>query len=428
MKQRSHLPMLLLSQPVPRYLIGTGIERTVRYKVQTTRGDNIAANTGGQVLRRVNFGMALAKESYMSNEKTSHQQDQDVRHGPKSTKGSISGEISAGTYADWHDALLRRARTTVATIVLGATTLTIAASGTEYTLTRSAGSWLTDGIKKGMVIRITAGAVNANNLNKNIVVRLVTATIITGKPLNVDLTLTAEGPIATCTVTIPGKYSYAPTSAHLLSAFTIEDWHPGLSPTKSERHIGCEMNSAKVTIPETGMNTIDWDVLGVNFTKADTVYFASPTAEGSTGIAASASTMYIISDAYQSNVANLDFTMGGNLTAPFTSGSNKPVGVFSDKVIASGNMSQYWEDSVLRDAFIDETELGIVVVMAVSGDAAADFISYMMPRCKLMSNGKDDPNTGIKQGITFKAIRNSAGGTGIATEQTTIAYQDSAAA
>lgn len=417
---------LLIVRSLARFDTGTGIQRSIRYKAQATRGNNIASNTGGQVLRRVTFGLNLAKETYMSNEKTGHQQDQDARHGPKSTKGPISGELSPGTYADFMDALLRRARTAV-TAITGAS-ITIAVSGSEYTITRGAGSFLTDGIKKGMVIRLTAGSFNANNLNKNIVVRLVTATVITGKPLNPDLTLTAEGPIASATVTIPGKYSYAPSTGHLLTAFTFEDWHPNLTVTQSERHIGCEMNSMKVAVPETGMNTIDWDVMGINYSTATTVYFASPTAETTTGVAASASTMYIINDTYQTNISNLDFTVAGNLTAPFASGSNMAIEVFSDKIIATGNMSQFWQDSVLRDAFVNETELGIIVIMAESPDADADFISFMMPRCKLMSNGKDDPNTGIRQGITFKALRNHAGGTGIATEQTTFAYQDSAAA
>lgn len=425
--KRLTLP-LRVARPFVRYTTGTGIARLVRYKEETVRGTIESGASGGYSLRRVTFGMTLSKETYTSNEKLSHMQDQSMRHGPRSSKGPIGGELSPGTYCDWHDAILRRARTTVTAIALGATTLTIATSGSEYTLTRSAGSWLTDGIKKGMVVRITAGAVNANNLNKNIVVRLVTATIITGKPLSPDLTLTAEGPIATCTITIPGKYSYMPSTGHVYKSYTIEDWHPNLAVAKSEVYSGCEMNSMKVAIPATGMNTIDWDILGLGFLRQDTVYFAAPAAEGTTDVTASASTMYIVNDTYQTGITNMDFTVNGTLSAPFTSGSNLAREVFSDKMLAAGNFSAFFEDGVLRDAFVDETELGIVVIMAEDLTADANFISYMMPRCKLTSAGKDDPNTGIQQSIGYKALRNNAGGAGIATEQTTFAYQDSSAA
>ena len=60
----------------------------------------------------------------------------------------------------------------------------MAGSGPTYTITRSTGSWLTDGIKKGQIGRITAGAVNAANLNKNLVVLSLTSTILTVMPLN----------------------------------------------------------------------------------------------------------------------------------------------------------------------------------------------------------------------------------------------------
>lgn len=415
---------LLLAPLIARGGAGTGIDRLLRYKAETTRG-TIATNVGGQSMRRVTFGVQPKKESYTSNEKSSHQQDQSVRHGPRSTKGTINGELSPGTYADWLDSLVRRARTAVTEIT--GLSITIAAAGTEYTITRGAGDFLADGIKKGMVIRLTAGAFNADNLNKNIVVRLVTATVITGKPLNTALTLTAEGPVAAATVTIPGKYSYVPTSGHVRTAFTLEDWHPNLTVPKSERHVGCEMNSAKIGIPATGNVTIDWDVIGLDFQRADAVYFAAPAAETTTDITSSASTMYIMNDTYQEGVTNFDATIGGNLTAPFTSGAQLAREVFADKVVAMGNFSSFFEDAVMRDAFIDETEMGIVVITAESMDADADFISIMMPRCKIMDAGKDDPNTGITQSIQYKAIRNHAGGTGVATEQTTVAYQDSAA-
>lgn len=426
MKLRSNLPMLWLVRPQPSYTsngIGTGVSRQVRYKVEAT-AYTIASNTAGQILRRVTNGLTLQKDTYQSNEKLSHQQDQDFRHGFRKPAGTISGEISPSTYADWHDAILRRARTTVAAIT-GAS-ITIAASGNEWTITRAAGSFLTDGIKKGMVIRLTAGAFNALNLNKNIVCRLVTATIITGKALN-GSALFAEGPIAASTVTIPGKYSYVPSTGHTDLTFTIEDWHPLLLVPKSEQYIGCKMNSMKVTVPSSGIATIDWDILGYDMARADAVYFGAPTVETTTGLVAAATGMMYVGDVEQTILTNIDFTVNGNASSSAVVGKNVAPAVFVDKAQASGQFSAFFKDGTVRDSFIDETETGIVVVLAVDNSAASDFVSYMMPRAKLNGAGKDDPNTGISQNVPFKALYNSAGGAGIATEKTTIAYQDSAA-
>lgn len=424
MKQRSNLPMLRFSEPVPRY-IGTGIERRIAYKKQSA-ARTLAGAASAQTLRRVTFGLKVMKDTYQSNEKTAHRQDVDFRHGFRRVSGSIAGELSPGTYADFHDSLLKRARAAV-TAITGAS-ITVATSGTEYTITRAAGSFLTDGIKKGMVVRLTAGAFNAANLNKNFVVRLVTALVLTGSPLN-GVAMIAEGPIAAATVTIPGKYSYAPSSAHTDEEYTIEDFHASLATPKSEAFYGCKMNSAKITVPASGIATIDWDILGYDMSRTDAEYFAagSLVAETSTGLVTGGSGLMYVGDVKQVILTNIDFTVAGNASSGAVAGSPLAPAVFTDKIQASGSFSAYFEDSVVRDAFIDETETGIVVVLAENNDADADFVSYMMPRCKLNDAGKDDPNTGISQSVPFKALYNSAGGAGIATEKTTIAYQDSAA-
>ncbi|MFM7857640.1 MAG: hypothetical protein ACKO96_38395, partial [Flammeovirgaceae bacterium] len=99
--------------------------------------------------------------------------------------------------------------------------ITIAAAGDNYTLTRSAGSWLTAGVGPGMVVRLTAGTFNAANLNKNLLVLSATATVLTVKVVN-GSTLTAEGPIASATLSVAGKTTIAPLTGHTDQSFTVE--------------------------------------------------------------------------------------------------------------------------------------------------------------------------------------------------------------
>jgi hypothetical protein len=96
---------------------------------------------------------------------------------------------------------VRRAFAAVAAIT--GLSITIAGSGPTYTVTRAAGSWLTDGVKVGQVGRLTAGSFNAANLNKNLVI-CVTATVLTVMPVN-GVALVAEGPIAAATWTPPAR-------------------------------------------------------------------------------------------------------------------------------------------------------------------------------------------------------------------------------
>ena len=104
-------------------------------------------------------------------------------------------------------------------------------SGFTYTVTRGAGSFLSDGLKAGLVVRITGAGIHANNINKNLLIISVTALVCTVYVLN-NTAMTAEGPIATYVLTVVGKVAYTPTTGHTNDYFTVEDFYSDL--TKSE--------------------------------------------------------------------------------------------------------------------------------------------------------------------------------------------------
>ena len=54
-----------------------------------------------QQLRRVSSSFNLTKETYQSEEIRTDYQLSDFRHGVRSVEGNVSGELSAGTYADF---------------------------------------------------------------------------------------------------------------------------------------------------------------------------------------------------------------------------------------------------------------------------------------------------------------------------------------
>ena len=87
--------------------IAQGVSKILAYKKQTGLGSP-ASGSGGQDLRRTSSTINLTKEAYQSAEIRSDQQIADYRHGPKQVSGTVSGELSAGTYKDFLGSVLRK--------------------------------------------------------------------------------------------------------------------------------------------------------------------------------------------------------------------------------------------------------------------------------------------------------------------------------
>jgi hypothetical protein len=401
--------------------IATGVAKQLRYKVESAWGTAPGA-TGAQLLRRVTSDLSLRKQTYQSNEIRSDYQRADMRHGVRSVEGTIAGELSVGTWEDLIAAALRRAFTAVNDIT--SLTLTLAVSGVNYTITRSAGSWITDGVKVGNVIRITAGAYDAANLNKNLFVLAEDATILTVYPLN-GVALVAEGPIASGTVALPGKTTYAPASGHTDLSYSIEHYHADL--TLSELFTGCKIQSMALQLPPSGMATINFAFLGRDITTAGAAYYTTPTAETSTGVLAAVNGVLSVQGTRVATLTGLDFTVSGNMSGEAVVGSNVYADIAEGRVLVDGNFTALFESATLRDYFIDETEVALSVALSASNAAAADFQAWSFPRIKVGGADKDDGEKNLIQTFPFTALYNSSGGAAATTEQSTLAVQDSQA-
>jgi hypothetical protein len=401
--------------------IGTGVNKQVKYKVESTWGTVPAAGSA-QRLRRVSSTINLKKRTFESNEIASHVQRVDMRHGGRSVEGTLSGELSPATYKDFMAAAVRRAYAAIT--ASSGLSVTISGTGPTYTVARSAGSWLTDGEKVGHVGRLTAGSFNAANLNKNLVITAVTALNLTVMPLN-GVALVAEGPIASATWTPTGKFTYAPSSGHTDLSYAIEHWHADLS--LSEVFSGNKTNRMALSVPPSGMCTISFDFLGKDITTSTSEYFTSPTAETTTGIAAAANGILIAQGVSIATLTGLELTLDGNMSAEDVIGSTTYQDIAEGRILVSGQVTGLFDTSTLRDFFVNETEVAIVAVLPVSPSATADFVAVTLPRVKFGGADLDDGDKSLIRTLPFTALYNSTGGAGISSEQTTIALQDSAA-
>lgn len=398
-----------------------GVFKQLIYKKETTYGV-VPAAASAQALRRVSSDLDLRKDTYASAEIRTDQQMQDFRHGVRRVEGTLQGELSPRTYADFMAAALRRLFTAGASVT--GLSLTIAGSGPTYTITRSAGSWLTDGIKRGDVGRLTAGSFNAANINKNLLVAGLTATVLTVRVLN-GSSLVAEGPIASATFAVTGKKTWAPTSGHTDESFSIEHWFADVA--QSEVFSGCQPSSIDLNLPPSGLATISIGLMGKDITTAGAQYFTSPTAATTTGLTASVNGIVLLGGVAIAVLTGLTLQIQSNRSGDPVVGSNSVPVRFPGRILVTGQATAYFEDATFRNAFVNETEIELIVVLTADNSATSDFISFVLPRCKAGGASKSDGEGGIVQTIPLQALLPLTGGAGLANELSTIVVQDSAA-
>lgn len=401
--------------------IATGVKKKIAYKKETTWG-TLAGATSAKYLRRVSGVFNLKKETFESGEIRTDYQVADMRHGIRSAEGSLSGELSPRTYADFFQAIV--ARDFTAGVAATAQTLTIAAgSGTAYTVTRAAGSFITDGFKIGTVVRLSGANLNAANIAKNLLVTAVTALALTVQVLN-GSTLTAQAAAAASDVTTVGKVTYVPTSGHTDQSFTVEEFYTDIS--QSEVFTGMKVGSVGVSIPASGFTTTDISFMGKDMAQTGTVqYFTTPTAAGTDFTMASTNGLLVVDGAPVALLTSVDFSIERAMENAQVVGSNSIADMLSGRIRCTGNFSAYFTDGTFRDYFANESTISLVVTVASSNAANADFISFTFPKIKVGSADKNDGESGITTTHSFTALLNDVTSAGL--EGTTVQIQESQA-
>lgn len=402
--------------------LASGIAKSVAYKKETTFGVP-ATGTGGQYVRRVSADFNLSKETYQSDEIRTDLQIADFRHGVRSVEGTISGEVSAGSYSDFMGSALAKTFVAGTPSALGSTTIAAGTGATAgmWTITRTTGSWLTDGAKAGTVIKLVG--FNANNIGKNLlIVTTDSATKITVIALN-GSNLTTETVASAGTYTFAGKRTFAPETAHTDDSYTIEQWFSDIG--QSEVYAGCKVNSMSLALPATGLATVDFGFVGQNLAQTGTTQrLTNPTAQGTNGVFAAVNGALLVDGKVVTLVTGLNINLNRNITSEAVVGSNIKPELYEGRITVDGDFSTLFQDRTFSDAFNNESEIALVVALTASNTPDADFITIALPRIKLSSDTKDDGEKGLVAQNSFQALKGS-GANGF--EATTIQIVDSAA-
>jgi hypothetical protein len=399
----------------------SGIYKQVAIKKETTYGV-LPTATGARLLDRVDASFNLQKQAYESARIRADMQQSDARHGVRTVAGSINDELCPGALSDVIGTLLKRPFAVVSPLT--ALSITIAAgAGSTWTVTRSAGSWLTSGVRVGQVGRLTAGTFNAANLNKNLFIVGVTALALTVMVAN-GSALVAEGPIASATFTLPGKYTYIPQTGHVEESYAVEEWFPDVP--SSEVYVGWKPAQASIALPPTGMATIGITGEGKDLGRvpATTRYFTSPTGQSVVPVLASVNGVLRVGTAQQLAVTGLTLEIASAYSGEPSVGSNSKYQQFAEGVSVRGSFTAYFEDNVLPSMFYDETITTLDAIFTTDNSAAADFMTFSLNRLKVSSADKADAKGGIVRTYQFTTSINPTAGE---REVTTIAVQDSQA-
>lgn len=399
--------------------IAKGVSKKVGYKKESAWG-TLAGDTGAKYLRRVTANFNLTKETYESAEIRTDYQVADMRHGVRSAEGSLNGELSPNTYSDFMQSVVARDFSAG-----GATTgasITVATSGVFFTITRAAGSWLTDGFYVGNVIRLAGAGFNTANVANNLLIVSMTALVLTVRVLS-STPLVAEGPIAAADAAVVGKLTYAPLTGHTDDSYTIEEWYSDIA--QSEVYTGMKVGTMNIQLPATGLVTCDFSFMGKNLEqKGTSQYFTSPTAAGTTGIFASVSGAMVVNGQPVALITSMDFNVERGLEAANVIGSNFAADVFTGRIRVSGNFSTYFQDGVFRDYFDSEAKISLVVALSTGVEKNADVVAFSFPLVKVGSATKADGEMGIVQDHSFTALLNPTTSAGLIGS--TLMIQDTA--
>lgn len=386
--------------------MANGSRHSMRYVAESTYGTT-PATPALKPIRHTGTTLGLSKESLQSEEIRDDRQIADFRHGAYQVGGDVNFELSFASFDDLLEAVL------LGTWVPTKTTATAdQLAATAGTITRTVGSFVTEGFAVNDVV-VNSGFTNAGN-NGRFRVTAVVALTLTLTPL--------EG--QTMVVEAAGAGRKVDSLRAILKAgtvrrsFTVERFFGDILTADKPYHrfTGVEFNTLALAISANAMLTGTFGVLGQNMTTATTAIVGATTPaptttsplDSFTGTLNEAGTPIAVITEIQLNVEN-------GLEARFVVGSKASIRPSIGRSNCSGTMTAYFENSLLLDKFINETESDISFELP---DGAGNKYVVTLPRIKYNGGQPDVEGEGpITLSMPFQALLNAATSTNIQIER-----------
>lgn len=392
----------------------SGRNVAVSYKLESQFGQ-LPGASGAKAFRPNNGQLTLAKEPIRSNEIRRDGMSTRGRHGSRSVTGQYAGDLSVGTFDDLIEAAFRGTFQPSLTVSQSAmTTATVAVAAN--TITASAGSFITAGLRVNDVIRLGAGFGTANR-NRNVRITGLTATAIT-----VAETLIVEaGPIASWEITRPKKL----IQGVVARSFAFEEYEVDIDG--SEVFKGVRVGSMQVQMQPNGMCILTFGLVGQDMevmTGATAPYFTAPAETVTIGLTAVEAKIRL-GGTDVLDVSSIDLTLNLNASGTPVIGSVLTPDVFTNLATVEGTITALKQDAARSEQYLNEDELSLHLLFEEHETGAADFCSFAIGNMTLASvtKGEIGQDNARTQSFSILCGVDERGG---AFDRTMLKYQTSA--
>lgn len=365
------------------------------YKVQSALGTPAIGASGiGIRYDAGTAGMEFDRVVINNDESFSDGMARKGRLGSGRSTGSFGGKLSVGTWNDWIEAALRVTRTATFNIT-EATTLGGSAAATSITTTTStivaaAGSWILQGVQKGMKVKLANHSTAANNGKWFRVVDVSALTItVDGTPLTLNATPDTSFTLAVAMYMINGN---PPVGRY----FTIDQYYKTLDLSKEFDDVRvCKM---ELNAQPDALVKITFTLMGLAGTAKTTgtspVHTDPVTYTTSIPLVLSDAAIRIGGVTYTILTGfTLTYDMGGS--APATNALNPP-DVALDNAQISGSFTAFLADLAWFTASVAETTVDFFCDFIEGADAdPKDFISWYVGNATLSKESGALGSTGF---------------------------------
>lgn len=379
--------------------LASGASIGLSYVKEVTRGVTPGSPTM-KTLRAIGRNINKQRNTIVSQERRADRQVADLRHGFEQIQGSLGYELSVQSFDDMLEGAMGGAWATAPTS--GSQSLA-AASGTN-TITRSTGSFVTDGFFPGLEVNISGFTQAANNGR-------ATVLTVTALSITVSRTLVTDASAAARTVAGVGKILKAGTT---LTTYTFERRFSDIAQYQAFR--GVTVNSMSVSMQPDQMIGGSLELLGMSGGSFSASTLGAPTAAPSNSPLVAFQASLYVGGVSLAVATGLDMTIANGRSVQPVVGSKNSPDVFEGTAQVTGNLTAFFEDATLYNIFEQEAEKAIWTRM--DDPNGTDFLAVIMPRAKMTSGTIDPPQEGpVSAQYGYQALVDSVTSTSLVIQR-----------
>jgi hypothetical protein len=305
----------------------------------------------------------------------------------------------------------------------------VTSDSSTSTFVFTGGNPVTSGVRVGDILRFTGLATTANNSTNYLVTGFSTANNRTMSVYPAPTTdAVADSSFSFTTNGTSGKAVYVPSSSFVSRKFGFEVVSSDID--MSQFYTECRIGSVALSLPATGMGTIEVGVMGRDMevlSAGSAPFYTAPSDAPTTGCIAAVNGLLRVGGSTVGVVTGLNVSMDLSPSSDAVVGQNFVPEIFLGRANVTGQMTAFLQDSTFLENFKDEDEISVLAYLTTSSAAASPAMSVYLPRVKL---GDADVGTTGEGGqqitMPFQALK--ADGLTAGDDATTIRFVDTQAA